>query len=196
MFTLICALHATAAVIPSVIAQEEDGDVSLDNDQDLASGIVSEVLDGGDDDDENDQDATNTGTVNPNQDQTLDQDNVGEFGDDTGVLDGINVTVPLAVPIDIDIIEEAPPITPTPPEEEEPPEFVAFCLVSSLLPEASLCFDTSEECEIAEEFLDTPDASIISFCDGVEMLPPNALICVNVEEEGELTGGSCVSLDT
>ena len=53
MFTIVCALPA-AAVVPSAIAQE-------DNDENLASSIVSEVFKGGDaDDDETDQDSTNT----------------------------------------------------------------------------------------------------------------------------------------
>jgi hypothetical protein len=82
MVTLLCAvIPAAAGVVPSVIAQE---DTSL-GEQDLAGGIVSDVLDGSDDDDEetndsdadseNDQAATNTGTVNRNQDQSLDKDN-------------------------------------------------------------------------------------------------------------------------
>jgi hypothetical protein len=60
--------------------------ISLGDKEDLTCDIVSNVLDGSNDDeeekdsntgDETDQDATNTGTVNPNQDQTEDQDNVG-----------------------------------------------------------------------------------------------------------------------
>jgi hypothetical protein len=47
MFTVVCALSAAGAVIPSAIAQEED-----DDHQDLASGIVSDVLDGSSDDNE------------------------------------------------------------------------------------------------------------------------------------------------
>ena len=74
MFTLMCAIILTAGVIPSVIAQEEV--TSLDE-EDLAGGIVSDVLDGGGDDEEengdaddaetDDQDSTDTATVNPNQ---------------------------------------------------------------------------------------------------------------------------------
>ncbi len=85
--------------------------MSLDEDN-LASSIISEVLEDGNTDDETDQDSTNSATVNinPNQDQTLDQDNVSEFGDDTGDLGSVNVDVPIAIPINLDI-----------PEEEEPP---------------------------------------------------------------------------
>jgi hypothetical protein len=76
----------------SAIAQEDT--TSLDE-EDLASGIVSDVLEGsGDDDDEVnddnaadideivDQDSTDTATVNSNQeDQTVDQDDTVIFGD-------------------------------------------------------------------------------------------------------------------
>src|SRR5215211_192323 len=72
MFTLMCAIIPAAGAIPSVNAQE---DTSLG--QDLAGGIVSDVLDGGGDDEEengdaddaetDDQDSTDTATVNPNQ---------------------------------------------------------------------------------------------------------------------------------
>jgi hypothetical protein len=86
MFTILCTLSAAAAaaMIPSAaIAQEEedddDYDDSLDDDddydhhQDLASGIVSEVLEDGDAEDESNQEASNTATINPNQEQDLDQ---------------------------------------------------------------------------------------------------------------------------
>jgi hypothetical protein len=66
MFTLVCALPA-AGVVPAAIAQE---DTSLG--EDLAGGIISDVLDG-DADDEINQDATNTATVNPSQEQDVDQ---------------------------------------------------------------------------------------------------------------------------
>jgi hypothetical protein len=48
----------------------------------------------------------------------------------------------------------------------------------------SLCFNTSEECEIAEENLGGIIPNI-SDCEGVEALPPSGtfLICVNIEEE-------------
>jgi hypothetical protein len=44
MFTVVCALPAGVAVIPSAIAQEDD-DMSLDEEENLASGTVSNVLD-------------------------------------------------------------------------------------------------------------------------------------------------------
>lgn len=99
MFTIACALPSAAAVVPSAIAQE-------DNDESLASSILSEVLKDGDaDDDETDQDSTNTATLNPNQDQTVDQDDTVIFGDDNADLDAANVAVPIALPISM---EEVP----------------------------------------------------------------------------------------
>jgi hypothetical protein len=106
MFTIVCALPAAAAaaVIPSAIAQEE-------NDENLAGSIVSEVLKGGDadDDDDTDQDSPNTATLNPNQDQTVDQDDTVILGDDNADLDAANVAVPMAIPISV---EEVPPECP------------------------------------------------------------------------------------
>jgi hypothetical protein len=56
MVTLLCAviIPAAAGVVPFVIAQEEEASVG-DEGEDLADGIVSNVLDG---DDDQDQDAT------------------------------------------------------------------------------------------------------------------------------------------
>lgn len=115
MFALVGALSAGA--VPAAIAQE---DTSLG--QDLAGGIVSDVLDGsvndddqnGDADDEINQDATVTATVNRNQEQNGNEDNVDEFADDTISLTGEqhpgNAGVPLG--LSIDPAEEE---TPTPP---------------------------------------------------------------------------------
>ena len=98
-----------------------------------------------------------------------------------------NLGANLASNVDTEeIIEEARSATPT---EEEPPEFVAFCFVSGFSP-SPFCFNTSEECENAEEFLGgfTPN---VSDCEGVEVLPPDALSCVNLDEQGEIVTVSC-----
>ncbi len=59
MFIVVCALPAAGVLmIPSAIAQEEDDDVSLL-------------------DDENEQDATNAGTSNPNQEQEVGEEGGG-----------------------------------------------------------------------------------------------------------------------
>lgn len=85
---LVCAIIPLAAAVggalPPAIAQE---DASLGEEEDIPGSIVSNVLGGSDnnnnDDDEgNDsnasdeinQETTNTGTTNPNQDRTSDQD--------------------------------------------------------------------------------------------------------------------------
>ena len=57
------------------------------------------------------------------------------------------------------------------PPEEEPPEFVAFCLqASDFLGEVPVCFNTSEECERAEELLLEANIDIISDCKGVNKI--------------------------
>ena len=113
MFTLMCAIILTAGVIPSVIAQEV---TSLD--EDLAGGIVSDVLDGGGDDEEengdaddaetDDQGSTDTATVNPNQEvnneanfapQTNDQVAIPIIDQDQGAA---NLAAQLAANLDLD----------------------------------------------------------------------------------------------
>jgi hypothetical protein len=183
IFTVMCALPAAVGAVPAAIAQEQTSSLE----EDLASGIVSDVLDGGSDDEndndneENDSDAaggdTNTQVTAPitDQDQTT-----------------ADIAENRAANLDLEVVREQP--TPTPPDEggeEEPPEFVAFCFVSGLSVTQSLCFNTSEECEDAEEFLGdvTPN---VSDCEGVETLPPNAINCVNARnEEGELVTVVC-----
>ena len=178
MVTLVCALPA-AGVVPSAIAQEEETSLG----EDLVGGIISDV-DGGDDDEEkgdaadaeiDDQDSTDTTTVNPNQeDQTVDQTDFNEFGDNTADFDtdqpAANVAVPIATP------------TPPPPDDGLPPEgYVGFCL--KLVGETISCFDTLEQCELGEGFL----ADVISECERFETLPPDAFLCV--AKEG---GISCI----
>lgn len=93
MFSLMCVILPAALVVgamalsPSAIAQQEDTSLG-DEEEDLARGIVSDVLDSGDDaaDSENFQDATNTATEDSNQGQTVDQDDISAFGDDTAKL--------------------------------------------------------------------------------------------------------------
>lgn len=115
MFALVGALSAGA--VPAAIAQE---DTSLG--QDLAGGIVSDVLDGsvndddqnGDADDEINQDATVTATVNRNQEQNGNEDNVDEFADDTISLTAEQHPGNAGVPIGLSI-DTAEEETPTPP---------------------------------------------------------------------------------
>jgi hypothetical protein len=163
MFTLVCALPATVVSPPSAIAQEDDEEA-----ENLASDTVSNVLDNGNTAGDN----TNTQLSVPLRDQ-----------------DQTDVNLGLSEALDVTDVTVERTLTP-PQEEEEPPEFVAFCFVSGFSPNP-FCFDTSEECENAEEFLGgfTPN---VSDCEGVEVLPPDALSCVNLEDEqGEIVTVSC-----
>ena len=110
MLPLVCAIIPAAAALPPAIAQE---DTSLGEEEDMASSIVSNVLGGSDnadnDEEENysaegefNQDATVTATIDPNQEQGADEDNLGEFGDDAADLDDTNVAVPIATPSNVE----------------------------------------------------------------------------------------------
>ena len=164
IFTVMCALPVAAAAVPAAIAQEEQT-TSLE--EDLASDIVSDVLDGSGnaDEEENTDDAagddTNTQIAVPVTDEDQRE---------------ANLAANLAAQLDLDVAnvdeeEQQPP-------EEEPPEFVAFCLqASDFLGEVPVCFNTSEECERAEELLLEVNIDIISDCKGVETLPADAINC-------------------
>jgi hypothetical protein len=196
IFALMCTLPA-ATMVPSAIAQEEEDDISSSSseDENLASGIVSEVLDtggSGDAEDENAQDATNAATEDSNQGQDVDQDDISTFGDDIADLDDANVAVPLGIPINVqleEIVEEEEEAAM--PPEEEPPEFVAFCFQAS--GESFIrCFNTSEECAGAEEFLVEFFGFIISaHCQGFVTIPPNAADCTFTQDE-QATSVSCI----
>ena len=162
----MCALPVAAGAVPAAIAQEET--TSLE--EDLASGIVSDVLDGSGnaDEEENTDDAagddTNTQIAVPVTDEDQREANLAA-----------NLAEQRAANLDLDVTnvdeEEQPP-------EEKPPEFVAFCLqASDFLGEIPVCFNTSEECERAEELLLEVNIDIISDCKGVETLPADAINC-------------------
>lgn len=111
MLPLVCAIMPAAAALPPAIAQEE---TSLGEEEDMASSIVSNVLGGSDnadnDEEENysdakdefNQDATVTSTINPSQEQDVDEDNLGEFGDDAVDLDDTNAAAPIATPSNVE----------------------------------------------------------------------------------------------
>jgi hypothetical protein len=111
MLPLVCAIIPAAAALPPAIAQE---DTSLGEEEDMASSIVSNVLGGSDnadnDEEENysdtkdefNQDATVTSTINPSQEQDVDEDNLGEFGDDAVDLDGTNAAAPTSIPVNVE----------------------------------------------------------------------------------------------
>jgi len=148
-------------MIPSAAAQE---DTSLD--EDLARGIVSDVLDD-DADAETDEDSTDTATVNPNQEgQTVDQTDFNEFGDNTVVS--------------IDVDKEEQPTPTLPPDEELTSEDIVFCFEEgSIL--GILCSDTVEDCEFAQERFE----DVISECEAFETPPPGTPFC-SVSEGGEI----------
>jgi hypothetical protein len=180
IFTVVCALPAAAAaVIPSAIAQEENASLG----EDLAGGILSDVLDGGDAvGNENVQDATNTATINPNQEQDLDQTDFNVFGDETADLiqdqSQANVAVPIGIPVNVEEEEEIVVTPTTPPSLPDdgglPPEFVAFC---HGLDGRIACYDTLEDCEEVGELLGVQ-------CEGVETVPQLPCDCEVIEIMG------------
>jgi hypothetical protein len=142
---------AIAAALPPAIAQEE---TSL-GEEDLAGSIVSNVLGGSDNneeeenggdaiDNESNQDAASTATEDSNQGQDVDQDDISTFGDETADLiqdqSQANVAVPIAIPINVHLIEEE--------EEEQPPgDEVSFCYDTTT--QGVRCFPTLLDCERA-----------------------------------------------
>jgi hypothetical protein len=113
MVTLVCALIPAVGAMqpPSAFAQQEE--TSLGEEESLADSIVSNVLNGVDDDDNkqigdtyygSNQDATVTVTVSRNQEQNGNEDIVGGFANDTTDLTAEqhagNVSAPLALSID------------------------------------------------------------------------------------------------
>jgi hypothetical protein len=186
MYTLVCVIIPAAGVIPSVIAQELA--TSLAEEEELASGIVSDVLEGSGDDEGQqndagvdgeiiDEDSMDTVTANSNQDgSTIDQTESNEFGDNT------------AVSIDIDEEEQQQQLTVTPRPDDGPPlsEDAVFCLEGGLTL-GILCSSTLEDCEFVQERLE----SVISECKGIET-PPGAAFCTISEDEKNI---KCESRD-
>jgi hypothetical protein len=177
MFTLLCATIPAAVAVPSAIVQEDI--TSLD--KDLARGIISAVLDGGNDGEEVnvdtaddkilDQDSMNAAIVSPNQeDQTVDQTDFNEFGDNTVTnLDTDQTESNVAVSIDVD-------------EEEDGKNGVVWCYQRQ--GDQTVCFNTHQQCELA---LSENDLSTTPHCERFETLSPDAFLCV--AKEG---GISCI----
>jgi hypothetical protein len=171
MVVLVCALLATGALSVAV-AQVQGRSLS---EQNLAGGIVSDVLDGSDDeeeknggvDDKIDEDSTSTTTTYPDREKTVDKDNFVEYGDNiadfsTGQRNP-NVTVPSTTMRTLD--------------DRRHLENLVFCTESGLS-RSILCFDTLEDCKRGEEMV----ASAISECEGFETAPPDALSCSVLKE--------------
>jgi hypothetical protein len=181
MATLACAIIAPAAGVmltPSVFAQQEE--TSLGEEKNIATGIVSNVLDGSGNDDEENSEAPGDDDTNRQQIAvpTLDQNH-----------DPDQRAAKVALNEALDVTSESAS-TPPPSGDGLEPEFEAFCLGSEATPSELLCFNTSEECERGEEFLGHFSLTI-SDCHGFEARPPDALVCDNREEEGE-AGVRCV----
>ena len=158
IFTVMCALPVAAGAVSTAIAQEEET-TSLE--EDLASGIVSEVLDdsGNADEEENDGDAagddTNTQVAVPVTDQDQGAANLA-------LNEALDVTV-----------ERTLSTTPPPDDDELPPEDEdVFCLVD--IDFGILCFNTLEDCEIVEDLF---GRFIVTGCEEFETPPSDARIC-------------------
>jgi len=173
MVTLVCTLPA-AGVIPLAIAQEDV--TSLD--EDLVRGIVSDILDGGDDgeeennaaDSKTNQDSTDTATVDPKpEDQTVDQTDFNEFGNNT------------AISIDRAEEEQQQQLRLTSPPDNAllQSEDAVFCFQQGLIL-GILCSDTLEDCDVVQERFE----KIISECEEFKTSPPDAAFC-SVSEEGK-----------
>jgi hypothetical protein len=165
--TLMSVLPAVGG-IPLALAEE---DISLDE----TPGMVSDVLDSGDDEvDDADskigQDSTESVIANPNQDEsTIHQTDSNEFGDNT------------AVSIDIDEDEQQlHQLILTVPPGDGPPlsEDVVFCFEGGLIL-GILCSSTLEDCEYVQERLE----SEISECERFET-PPGGAFCF-ISEDGK-----------
>jgi hypothetical protein len=182
MLTLVCTIVPAAGVIPLAVAQVEEDIPSLD--EDLARSIVSNVLDGGSDDGEEvndgdthneivDQDSMDATIANPIQeDLSVDQTDVNEFGDNTATqLDADQTESNVAVSIDVD--EE---------QEDDGEDGAVWCYQRQ--GDQTVCFNNPKQCELA---LSENDLSTTSHCERFETLSPDAFLCV--AKEG---GISCI----
>ncbi len=175
LFTILCALSSIAGALPSVIAQQES--ISSDDEEGLVGDIISNVLDGTENDERNgsdsgseaDQGSMDTTTPDSNdEDQTIDQEDVTILGDNTPALDHTNVDVPTTMALDAG-------------GKAEQSKHLSddFCFEQNL-PREFFCFDTLDECEAAEDLVMGAEevlGSIISGCEGFETPPPDAFSC-------------------
>jgi hypothetical protein len=128
---LVCAIVPAAGAVlpPSAFAQQEK--TSLGEEETLADSIVSNVLNGGDDDDGkqigeayqgNNQGATVSATISRNQEQNGNEDIVGGIANDTTHITAEqhagNVSVPLTLSIDTTTAEEETSTPPPPPRDD------------------------------------------------------------------------------
>lgn len=130
---LVCAIlpAALGAVLPPLaFAQQEE--TSLGEEESLADNIISNVLNGGDDDEDkqigdayygSNQGATVSATISRNQEQNGNEDIVGGFANDTTHVTAEqhagNVSVPLALSIDTTATTEEETSTPFAPDDAQ-----------------------------------------------------------------------------
>jgi hypothetical protein len=145
MVTLVCAIipAAVGAMLlpPSAFAQQEGTSLG-DKEQDLAGGIVSDVLEGheveewendSDAEDEFNQDTTVTATIGPNEGKDLNENNVGGLGDGTYNLDDANVAAPNSTAIYVEESkEESSSTTTSPPADAQQSLSIKFAGEPSL----------------------------------------------------------------
>lgn len=145
MVTLVCAIipAAVGAMLlpPSAFAQQEETSLG-DKEQDLAGGIVSDVLDGHEDEewgndsdaeDEFNQDATVTATIGPNEGENVNENNVGGLGYGTYNLDDANVAAPNSTAIYVEESkEESSSTTTSPPADAQQSLSIKFAGEPSL----------------------------------------------------------------
>jgi hypothetical protein len=181
IFTLMCALPAAGEVVlPSAIAQQDDEDhASLldDDNENLATGIVSDVLDGG------------SGGDNDDNEEENDNGGAAARGDTN-----IQVAVPItdqdqtaenrAVNLDLNIIEEeAPPLTPPTPDEEEDGVF-CFAFEGDVGFAQAFCFETRAECEEGRIVTESrPPFTPTQECREFATIPPGGGNCRVVDDE-------------
>jgi hypothetical protein len=203
MATLACAIITPAAgvtlLLPSsVFAQQED--TSLGEREDLASGIVSGVLDGSSDDEEDDnidnEENEGGGAATAGDDDAGTNAQIAVPITDQDQRDAnLDANLAAQLGLNADIVEEVTPIPTPTPTEEEPPEFVTFCFLSGnfLLEENTLlCYPTMEDCKLGEVFF----APVIEgqVCKGFETRPPDAGDCEIIRDPpvtGVPTGSTC-----
>ena len=205
IFALVFALPAAGAVVPAAIAQEND----IRSGEDLAGGIVSDVLKGsiGDEvnnDAETSQDPTNADTVNPNQEDNNDL----QFGDDTNTQIAVpiigqdqraaNLAENLAANLDLDIQEEVP--SECPPGftlnsngqciEAEPPSLTCEPLGTEFSLVNGQCIDTEPATQTCEP-LGTEFSLVNGQCIDTE---PATQTCAPLGTGFELVNGQCVRI--
>src|SRR5215217_5144884 len=206
IFALVFALPAAGAVVPAAIAQEND----IRSGEDLAGGIVSDVLKGsiGDEvnnDAETSQDPTNADTVNPNQEDNNDL----QFGDDTNTQIAVpiigqdqraaNLAENLAANLDLDIQEEVP--SECPPGftlnsngqciEAEPPSLTCEPLGTEFSLVNGQCIDTEPATQTCAP-LGTGFELVNGECIDTE---PVSLTCAPLGTEFSLVNGQCIDTE-